>query len=164
VYSDASQLVAPIWRKTARKVWRVEEKLRGMIEESGDLYYNLVEYSAGELRERAVFLRSNTHYDVVLIEFGSTLHGGPHEATPDATRRYHESLIATEQRLAKSKLPYHAFVSAHNKNARTGLTQHTMCRAEKSVYYAGDVGISLSQWVADAVNGECRSLGVDGLL
>jgi len=164
VYSDASQLVAPVWRRTAAEVWCVDEMLQPMVGESGDLYYNLVEYSCGELGDRAVFLRSNTHYDNVLTEFSSTLHGGPHKATPTAVSQYHASLIATETRFAGSGMPYYAFVTEHNKNAKTGLTQHTMCRAGKSVYHTGDVGISLMQWIHDAVNGKYCSLGLETLL
>ena len=161
VYSDASQLITPVWRKTAAEVWGVNPKLQPMVEEDGDLYFNLVEYSYGELGDRAVFLRSNTLYDDVLIQFGSTMHGGPHKVTPEAMKSYYDGLISTEKRFIGSGLPYYAFVTAHNKNPKTGLTQHTMSRAEKSVYFSGDVGISLSEWIVDAVNGICKSIGVD---
>ena len=107
------------------------------------------------------FLRSDTIYDDVLIQFGSTLQGGPHEATRDAVRYYVESLKATEKELAESGLAYHAFVTRHNYNEKTGLTQHTMARSGKSFYYGGDAGISLCQWIEDAVNGKHRSIGLD---
>ena len=164
VYSDASQLVVPLWRETAEKVWRVSDKMLEKIEESGDLYYNLVEYSFGELGSRAVFLRSNTLYDGVLTEFGSTLRGGPHKATPEAVKYFHESLIATEKRFLESGIPYFAHLSSHNKNKKTGLTQHTMCHTEKSYHCSDDVGISIAQWLADAIDGNYRDVGRDELI
>ena len=178
VYSDASQLVSPVWQKAAREVWRVNGMLLAKIEEDGkecaaegvsgnaaenideseDLYFKLVEYSACELGGRVVFLRSNTIRDVVLIEFGSTLQGGPHKATPEATKFFTDSLAATEKRLADSGLPYYAFITAHNENPKTGLTQHTMCHDEKSFHISGDAGISLSGWLSDAVN--CKYVSI----
>jgi len=162
VYSDASQLVVPLWRKTAEEVWKVNEKMLAKIGEDGDLYYDLVEYSHSELGDRAVFLRSNTYYDDVLIHFGSTLRGGPHTATPEAIKYFHDDLIATEEKLEKSGIPYYSFLSSHNKNKKTGLTQHTMCHGEKSFYYKDDVGISLSEWLTDAVNGKYQNISESG--
>ena len=163
VYSDASQIIVPLWRRTAGQVWRVREKMLAKMEEEGDLYHDLIQYASAEIGKRAVFLRSNTLYDDVLIQFGSTLQGGAHEATPEAMQYYFESLRRTEKRLAESPLPYYAFVTSHNKNEKTGLTQHTMARSEKSFYHKDDVGISLCQWLLDAVDGTCRSVGCDAL-
>ena len=164
IYSDGSQLVAPLWRRTARDVWGVDEKLLDKIEEGGDLYYNLVEHAAAQLGDRAVFLRSDTYYDAVLIEFSSTLHGGPHEATPEAVKNFHGNLAATEKRLKESGLPYYSFTSSYNKNPKTGLTQHTLCHDEKAFHNADDFGVSLASWLYDAVSGNPRDLGRDELL
>jgi len=161
VYSDASQLLLPLWKRVAEEVWGVNEKMRAHIDEIGDLYGNLIEYSAGELGERAVFLRSNTIHDDVLTQFGSTLRGGPHEATPEAIQYYYESLRDSEKRLADSGLPYYSFITAHNKNPKTGLTQHTMSRAETAYYYKDDVGIALGQWLIDAADGNYQSCTID---
>jgi len=163
VYSDASQLVVPLWRETAGHVWGANGKLLDKIEESGDLYYDLVEYSSAGLGERAVFLRSNTFYDEVLIQFGSTLRGGPHEATPEAVSLYFNGLAATEKRLAASGLPYYAFLTSYNRNPKTGLTQHTMCHSGKAFYCSEDTGVSLCEWLTDAVAGRYRTLGRDEL-
>ena len=159
VYSDASQLVASLWQDAAREVWRVDAKMLEKIEDTGDLYFDLVAYSAGELGDKAVFLRSNTSHDVVLIEFGSTLQGGPHKATPEAIQFYTDNLAATEKRLGKSGLPYYAFITDYNKNPKTGLTQHTMCHEERAFHWESDSGISLSKWLADAIDGKFQDIG-----
>ena len=164
VYSDASQLVSHLWKETAANVWKANDKLVQKVEESGDLYYNLVEYACGELGSRASFLRSNTKYDDVLTTFESDMNGGPHTVTPASARQFRDGLIATEKRFMESELPYFAFITSHNKNKKTGMTQHTMCRNTKSVYFTGDVGVSLMSWVADAVNGNYRNIGRDELL
>jgi len=160
VYSDAAQLFLPGWKQVAREVWHLNGRMQAKIDAGeGYLYDDLIAYSKEELGDRAVFLRSNTIYDDVLTQFGSTLQGGPHEASPEAIRYYYESLQASEKRLAASGLPYYSFVTAHNKNKETGLTQHTMSRSETAYYCKDDVGISLCQWLYDAANGKYQTLG-----
>ncbi|MDR1703845.1 MAG: pectinacetylesterase family protein [Clostridiales bacterium] len=158
VYSDASQITVPIWRGIAGGVWRVNPEILEKIDDSGDLYYNLISYSHAKMGGRAVFLRSNTIYDDIISRFTNKLRGGGLEATPESTAYCYESLKASEERLAASGLPYYSFVTAHNKNPKTGLTQHTMMRSETAYYYKDDVGIALCQWLINAVNGKRETL------
>jgi hypothetical protein len=159
VYSDASQLVVPLWREAAEKVWLVNKTMLEYIGEDGDLYYDLIRYSYAKLGDRAVFLRSNTLYDVVLIEFGSTLQGGLHKATPEAKKYFSDSLTATEKRIMESDIPYYFYLCSYGKNKKTGLTMHTMSHNEKSFHDNGEYDTSLAEWLTDAVNGKLYSIG-----
>jgi len=157
VYSDASQLVVPLWRAAAEKVWQVNETMLEYIGEDGDLYYDLIRYSYAQLGARSVFLRSNTFCDIVLTEFGSTLQGGLHKATPESIKYFTDSLAATEKRIADSDIPYYFYLCSYGKNKKTGLTMHTMSRSDKPFYDKSD-DTSLADWLADAVNGKLYSV------
>ena len=158
VYSDASQLVVPLWREVAEKVWRVNETMLEYISEDGDLYYDLIRYSYAQLGTRAVFLRSNTLFDVVLIEFGNTLQGGLHKATPESITYFTDNLAATEKRIADSDIPYYYYLCSFGKNKKTGLTGHTMSHSNKSFYDKSEHDTSLADWLTDAVSGKLYSM------
>ncbi|MDR1641002.1 MAG: pectinacetylesterase family protein [Clostridiales bacterium] len=156
VFADAGQIYSPTWKSILNDIWKADETLVESMDDSGQLMFNLVSWASAQL-PNAVFLASNTVADDILTPFQNKMNGGEYEAGEKAARQFRDGLEEAEKLFAESGLPRCSFLTAFNRNPKTGLTQHTLSRS-KGLFECKVEGVSLAQWLAEAAEGKYRGL------
>jgi hypothetical protein len=160
VYSDGSQCRYPRFKEVVRDVWKAEPALYECLQPDGHLIRDWFIKLREELGDTVVLLHSNSAFDETLAQYQNKLIHDTYILDERALKEFHHDLCVLVQEL-EQKLPnYHYFICDHGKDPKTGKTAHTTSRWPARFYDARVDGISMAEWLAQAVNGkQYRSVG-----
>jgi hypothetical protein len=153
VYVDGSQLqfAQSFWVNTIRDVWKADEQYYRCIDADGQLMVNWIQMTARELGSRVLWLQSHSVFDITLSLFHNIVNHNDPTLTKEALTEYHRGMAAATAILAE--IPnYYYYICDHDKNPKTGATSHTTAHWPKRYYDAKVEGISVAQWLDEALN------------
>ena len=157
VYVDGSHLYAPIWERVAEEVWKVEKRLATYIK-SEDLMFDLFRFAKGHMSDNTIFLQSTSVWDVALVEFMHKMNSGKKEINPEALEHFHKTLQNTIAK-CKGEMPnYHYYLTDYARK-KDGTTPHIFVGSPKLFYDKLEDGVSVANWLQDAVNQSPKDVG-----
>jgi len=152
VISDGTQLLDPVWKKTAAEIWKTRPQLHECLGEEGDLIGDWFVRLSGQLNAR--YLHIVSPQDDVLIQFQSKIGGGPFEITPDGRKQFVRGLKKTVQRMVAEVPTYRCYIGEFERNEKTDTTAHTTLGSTKRLNATPPQGPSLLEWIRNAIDGE----------
>jgi hypothetical protein len=153
VFADGAQMHYPDWMHVVRDVWKAEHSLYECIS-GGELIVDWFLRLRGILGEKAAYLHGNTPYDEIFIPLQNKIKNSELVFTEEAKEDYHRHLCEATHELCERLPEYRHFITAIGANAKKGTTPHTMLLSPKLFYAKAEEGISLSEWLFKAANGE----------
>ena len=157
VYSEGSFIRSFLWKSIVRDVWKVNNNLAAYIE-SDDLIYDLFRYARDNMPKDTRFLHSNSVWDAELSGFMYKMNHGKKEVCSQALREFHDSLADTVTKL-KDELPNYSYYLTDYGKKNDGTTPHIFVGSPKLLYGQMQDGVSIADWLREAVEGNLKNVG-----
>lgn len=151
VYSDSAVLFWPRWKEIVRDVWKADPSLSDCLQSDGNLILDWFEWLYHEMGDRVIYLQSCSIHDDVLSTFQNKLNHDIFVLNPEAISEFNVHLNETIQTLSCKIPSYRYFLSEQDKKEKDSSTAHTAARY-KRFYSKTQQGVSLADWLNDAVN------------
>jgi hypothetical protein len=160
LFSDSGQCVFDKWRHTVENVWRAPMDIVRPVHSDNvtvDWYRHLYEKYGSRLR----YLYASSVHDFLLSAYYNETVSGNFESTPEMQFLFGVQLKVMVREL-KEITPDFGFFIYDWKNVlyTKGGTIHTAVR-EPYFYLKNKDGISMADWLSDAVNGNVKNIGLN---
>jgi hypothetical protein len=150
VYADSGQLYSPIWKETARDVWKAEPDLWECIQ-TNNLILDWFRLLYIKLGDRVNYMNSCSYHDGLLATYQKKLNHGLFKLDQPALDEFHGYLAETNKTLLQEIPGFRCHISALEYNPKNDSTTHTATRF-KRFYTKNEQGISNADWLNDALN------------
>lgn len=160
--SDSGQLLYKKWRVTARDIWNAPQRIWQDIR---TVNVTLDWYRALYARqgERFSYLYASSVHDYLLSAFYNDVTRHEYATDERVQEIYRKQLRHMVSELHKLTPSFHFFLNTWKRPVQTaGGTIHTLIR-QPEFYFRTRSGISMAQWLADAVGGRGYNVGLDAL-
>ncbi|SKB55814.1 Pectinacetylesterase [Lachnospiraceae bacterium] len=171
LFSDSSILKNAHWAEISDNVWHAPDMIRSRIKSDNlilDLYRNVYENYGESFR----YLFAGSSRDQVLSAYQSAVNGGDYVSNESTLNTYHDNLCDTVHRLEEITMSFRFFIydkkllplpdsilpdSSPIPMLSSG-TVHTAVRNPLFITMRSD-GVSMAEWLHDAVTGDLYSAG-----
>ncbi len=165
-FVDAALLVSDCWKETAVNVWKAPERIVNRFR-TADFVYDHLEALSKDHPDTRILYTCSTR-DGALTQYQNYLDNGVFGSSDAMGDVFQQNLKAFVDKLTKlpntgvfiwDGYPYSSESDAgFTPGQQTTLTQHTLMFGFASFKFF-DEGISVADWVGDALNGKLRNLG-----
>ncbi|WOO35954.1 pectin acetylesterase-family hydrolase [Anaerocolumna sp. AGMB13020] len=156
-YTDSSYIQTDKWEYIMDSYWNAEVEDNFHFRPEADIIKAVFQANA-EKHPDITYLQSNTLYDNLLLNFQKRLND---EKVTDLEYKdiWSTQMLASAAALSENFSNYHYFITDYGLDEKTGTTPHTLS-ASKDFYESKEDGISLSEWLYQAVEFEAyRNVG-----
>ena len=160
VFSDSGQISYPKWKETVRDIWKADRELWECIQ-TNTLNLDWFRLLYNKLGNRVNYLNYCSYHDGLLSQFQKKMNHDIYRLDKTGLEEFQVDLAKTQKALLQEIPGFHCYISALHKNKKNDSTSHTASRY-KSFYTKNADGISLADWLDDAVNnGKLYNVGLD---
>lgn len=147
-YTDSSYIQTDKWKNIMDSYWNAEFEGNFHYQPEADIIKAAFRYNASSYPD-ITYLQSNTLYDNLLLNFQKRLND---EKMTDLEYKdiWSGQMLASAADLSDEFSNYHYFITDYGLDAKSGMTPHTLS-VSKDFYEAEEDGISLSEWLYQAV-------------
>ena len=160
LFSDSGQLLYKKWRKTAKNIWMAKESIWKPIKTDNitlDWYRDLYERKG----ERFRYLYSSSVRDYCLSAYYNDIINKRYETDADVQEAYFEQLKVMVSQLKEITPHFGMFLDEWKLPIITmGGTVHTSVREPQFTLFTQN-GITMAEWLRDAVDGKVYDVGLD---
>ena len=160
LFSDSGQLLYKKWRSTAKNIWQAKESLWKPIHGDNitlEWYKDL--YS--RYGERFTFLYSSSIHDYLLSAYYNDIINKKYETDADVQKEYYDQLCEMVHQLKEITPHFGIFLNEWKIPLITmGGTVHCSVREPHFTLFTQN-GISMADWLKDAVEGKVYDVGLD---
>ncbi|MCL2843303.1 MAG: pectin acetylesterase-family hydrolase [Oscillospiraceae bacterium] len=158
VYSEGSHLHTPLWPEIAENIWNVRPDLMAYIK-GETLIADLLRYAQNNMPPSTLFLQSNSLRDKALVEMMYKMNHGKQQVNPNALSEFHTTLLETVGTLKREIPNYYYYLTDYGKSKKDNTTPHTFSGTPKLLYSEMQDGISIANWLCQAVEGNPLDVG-----
>jgi hypothetical protein len=163
VYSESSHIHSSLWSDITRNVWKVSSELTPYIK-SEDLIVDLFCYAQDNMPSHTLFLHANSLWDIDLVKFMNKMNHGRHSVDSQALQEYHNTLIHAVKKLKNKITNYSYYLTDYGKNHKDGTTPHTFSGTPKILYSKMQNGMSIADWLIQALDKTPLDIGEEFIL
>lgn len=157
VYIDASILIRDDWKEIVTDVWKAPQHIVDMVK-TDDLGSDWLSALARKYGERAKILYTGTTEDLALATYSRYFKTRVFKAQDEDLKNMTVALRNRVERMAAEGAKIHYYICDFPDKANGG-TLHCVCGAP--IWHEGKMeGISPSEWVMNAVNGNPQNIGL----
>lgn len=160
LFSDSGQLLYKNWRKTAKNIWMAKESIWKPIHTDNityDWYKDLYEKHGEKFR----YLYSSSVRDYLLSAYYNDIVNRKYETDADVREEYYQQLKVMVDQLKELTPHFGMFMNEWKLPIITmGGTVHTSVREPHFALFTQN-GISMAEWLRDAVEGKVYDVGMD---
>ena len=160
LFSDSGQLLYKNWRKTAKNIWKAKESIWKPLHTDNitlDWYRDLYDRHG----ERFRYLYSSSVRDYLLSAYYNDIIRKKYETDADVQEEYYQQLKEMIDQLKELTPHFGVFLNEWKLPIITmGGTVHTSVREPHFTLFTQN-GISMAQWLRDAVEGKVYDVGLD---
>lgn len=164
LFSDSGQLLYKHWRRTAREIWKADEKIWKPLHTSNitmDWYHRLYEKYGDRIR---YLYASSTHDYLLSAYYNDVTHKRYHTDADVQEAFYHqlqEMVLDFKQMAPSSGIFLNDWKNMMvMKTGLHGGTVHTAVR-QINFHMKTRSGVTMAQWLSDAVNGNVYDVGME---
>jgi Ni,Fe-hydrogenase III small subunit len=150
VVPDSGQLYFNGWKETVRDVWKANSEFWECIK-TDNLLLDWFRLLYSKLGERVKYLNYCSYHDRTLTPYQNKMNHNRYNITKAALDEFYTYLVQTHKTLLKEIPNYYCYTSALNKKKKDDSTVHTAFRF-LWVYTKNEQGISIADWLNDAIN------------
>ncbi len=160
LFSDSGQLLYRKWRKTARTIWQAKESLwKPILTDNITLDWYRALYK--DYGERFKLLYSSSVRDYLLSAYYNDIVNRKYETDADVQEEYFRQLTLMVEELKDITPHFGIFLNEWKIPLITmGGTVHTSVREPQFTLFTQN-GISMADWLGDAVSGKVYDVGLD---
>lgn len=160
VFSDSGQLLYKNWRKTAKNIWMTKESLwKPIVSDNITLDWYKALYA--KYGDRFKFLYSSSTRDYLLSAYYNDIIRKKYETDSEVQDEYYHQLIQMVKELKSITPSFGIFINDWKLPLITmGGTVHTSVRELHFTAFTQN-GISMANWLIDAVEGKVYDVGMD---
>jgi len=162
VFSDSGQLLYPHWRKTAREVWKADEKIWKALHTPNitmDWYHSLYGKYGGSIR----YLYASSTRDYLLSAYYNDIARRKYSTDEDVQEEFFRQLCGMLEEFREMAPRAGFFIDSWpNFSVYPGLrggTVHTAVR-QKQFFWPNADGRTMMQWLFEATEGKVGSSGL----
>lgn len=164
VYSDSAQIKSGKWHDILKNVWETAPDYYNCLDsDGGQLVHDWFIRAHKALKGKGLLLHSISSHDGILAAYENRLNGGAYKAEEKAIQNFHEGLKESVLAMAKEIPEYRYYIFNHGRD-KDGATAHTIARSPRNLYEDKNDGISVGEWLRNAVSGkEVKNVGAGNL-
>ena len=157
VYSEGTHFRAPLFPEIAADIWKVGADLTAYIQ-SDDLMVDLFRYAQDHMPAGTKFLHSNSVWDGMLAKYMNKMANGDFSINTQALQIFHDTLVQTVRTLTSEINNYSYYLTDHGKK-KDGTTPHIFAGTPKLLYNNMQDGVSIADWLCQAIDNQPVSIG-----
>ncbi|MDR2654553.1 MAG: hypothetical protein LBC56_00560 [Oscillospiraceae bacterium] len=158
VYSDAAHLHTHKFHSIIRDIWKVPPDLSAYAK-SDYPTVDLFQYARDKTPPHTKFLHANSLYDQILIEYMFQMDKDRLGTYSHTLQEFGNTLKIAVKTLKKDIPNYSYYLTDYGKNKKTGTTPHTFSLLPKLFYADMQDGISVANWIKQAIEGKAIDVG-----
>ncbi len=161
LFSDSALLLRAGWKETIREMWGAPSAIYNSVH-SSNITADWYEDMTKRYGDRCRYLYASSIHDYLLSAFINEEESGEYYTDEATQKKYADSLKIMCERMASYDEPVRFFIYDYRMPVIFGRggTIHTAVRSPH-FYLKNREGLSMSQWLFDAVEGRCYDVGLD---